>query len=80
MISKVPNTGSDCSFLFVAAGVPGVDVTEDYRGEARDVRRYRGSSYRFTFADYIVKTVVGSFDPAVHLVDLPAGNSCCVIA
>lgn len=58
-------------------GVPGVDVTEDYRGETRDVKRRRGNAYRFTFGEYIVKTVVGAIDPAVHLIDLP--DPCCVI-
>eukprot|EP01034_Spumella_vulgaris_P034071 gene34071-42015_t len=58
-------------------GVQGVDVTEDYRGESRDVKWRRGYNYRFTFGDYIVKTVVGAIDPAVHLIDLP--DPCCVI-
>lgn len=58
-------------------GVQGVDVTEDYRGETRDVKRARGQSYRFTFGDYIVKTVIGAIDPSVHLIDLP--EPCCII-
>jgi len=61
-------------------GILGVDVTEDYRGEARDVWRTRGRSYRFSFGDYIVKILVGSIDRRVHDIDLPDGlNSCCVI-
>ena len=57
-------------------GVPGVDVTEDYRGELRDVQYARGSRwYRFTFGDYVVKTLVGAIDPTIHLIDLPDGCS-----
>ena len=58
-------------------GVVGVDVTEDYRGETRDVKRARGQRYRFTFGDYIVKTVLGAIDPTVHMIDMP--EACCVI-
>jgi len=61
----------------VTDGVPGVDVSEDYRGEMRDIRRTRGRSYRFSFGDYIVKTIVGTIDPSVHQIDLPQG--CCTI-
>jgi len=59
-------------------GVQGVDVTEDYRGELRDVRMARGNRwYRFTFGDYVVKTVIGAIDPTIHLIDLPDGCAVC---
>jgi len=58
--------------------IMGVDVSEDYRGEARDLRQTRGRSYRFSFGDYIVKVLVGSIDPSVHNIDLP-DSACCVI-
>jgi hypothetical protein len=61
-------------------GVPGVDVSEDYRGESRDIRRTRGYRYKFTFGDYVVKTLVGAIDPAVHLIDLPEPCCPCTIA
>lgn len=57
-------------------GIVGVDVSEDYRGESRDVKSTRGKSYRFSFGDYIVKVLVGSIDPTVHVIDLPAGGGC----
>lgn len=56
-------------------GVPGVDVSEDYRGESRDIRRTRGRSYRFTYGDYVMKVLVGAIDPTIHNIDLP--DSCC---
>ena len=55
-----------------------VDVTEDYRGELRDVLRQRGRYYKFTYGDYIVKTLVGAYDKSVHQIDLPQG--CCIIS
>ena len=48
-------------------------------GETRDVRRARGQRYRFTFGDYICKTMIGAVDPAVHMIDLPQNPDCCLI-
>lgn len=56
-------------------GIPGVDVTEDYRGELRDIRAMRGAMFRFSMGDYIVKCLVGCVDASVHSVDLPPGAS-----
>lgn len=57
-------------------GIRGVDMTEDYRGELRDIRNaQRNPSYPFSQGDYIVKTVVGAIDPSVHMLDLPVGYS-----
>jgi hypothetical protein len=56
-------------------GIQGVDVTEDYRGELRDIRALRGQNFRFSMGDYIVKCLVGAIDPSVHAIDLPAGAS-----
>eukprot|EP01103_Thecamoeba_quadrilineata_P007948 TRINITY_DN1775_c0_g1_i6.p1 TRINITY_DN1775_c0_g1~~TRINITY_DN1775_c0_g1_i6.p1 ORF type:complete len:219 (-),score=9.32 TRINITY_DN1775_c0_g1_i6:268-924(-) len=71
-------------------GIQGVDVTEDYRGELRDVRRLRGYRYPFSFGDYIVKCLLGCVIAELHMIDLPNGVSiysggfgnnqgCCVI-
>jgi hypothetical protein len=38
-----------------STGIPGVDVTANYRGELKLIRGSRGRRYRFTFGDYIVK-------------------------
>ena len=54
-----------------------VDISEDYRGELRLVKRQRGSYYRFTQGDYIVKILVGTFDKSIHQVDMP--ESCCLV-
>ena len=54
-----------------ALGIPGVDVTEDYYGEARDVKRL-GRTTQLTQTDYLVKLLAGPLDAAVHLLDLPA--------
>ena len=55
-----------------------VDVTADYRGELREVLEMRGRSYRFTYGDYIAKTLVGAYDKSVHQMDMPQG--CCIVS
>ena len=62
-------------WIGATCGIPGVDVTEDYRGERRDVLALRGPSYSFTFGDYIVKCLVGVIDPQIHIIDMPPGSS-----
>ncbi|KAJ3381987.1 hypothetical protein HDU84_004711 [Entophlyctis sp. JEL0112] len=69
------------------SGIKNVDVSEDYRGEKRDVRRARTSNLplviagfrrpfiRFSFGDYIVKVLLGIVDPAIHMIDIPQGGS-----
>ena len=59
-------------------GIQNVDVSEDYRGECRDVRETRGRQYPFSRGDYIVKILCGSFDPSIHTIDLPQG--CCTLS
>jgi hypothetical protein len=45
-----------------------VDVTDDFRTERDKIRRcQKNDSYPFSFGDYIVKTLVGSF---VHEIDI----------
>ena len=55
----------------------GVDVSEDFRGESRDVKRMRGARYRFSKGDYIVKIMVGAFDKTIHQIDLEM--QCCIL-
>jgi len=62
-------------WIGATCGVPGVDVTEDYRGEKRDVLALRGQNYSFTFGDFIAKALVGVIDPMVHIIDMPTGTS-----
>lgn len=57
----------------------GIDVTEDYRGELRDVIKRRGVKYRFTYGDYIVKILCGAIDPTIHDIDLPDNSCACTI-
>ena len=61
-------------------GIRGVDFTEDFRGEIRDVKSTRGRNYPFSFGDYVVKILVGSIDPSIHLIDLPQGGGCCTVS
>jgi hypothetical protein len=61
-------------------GIRGVDFTEDYRGEKRDIWATRGRAYPFSFGDYVVKILAGAIDPSIHLIDLPARSCCCTVS
>jgi hypothetical protein len=61
----------DRNGVWCSMGIRGVDVTEDFRGERRDVQRLRGFNYPFSMGDYIVKCLAGCVDPQIHLIDLP---------
>ncbi|CAF1492704.1 unnamed protein product [Adineta ricciae] len=48
-----------------------IDVTSNYETERQKVRKYRGSRYRFTFGDYVVKALVGAVDPEIDALNEP---------
>jgi hypothetical protein len=57
--------------------VPGVDTSDDYASERREILRAQGSSYRFSFGDYVTKTLLGPIDPSFDRLD--EVSCCCVI-
>ncbi len=63
--------------------VPGLDVVDDYTSECAEVRKVQGAKFPFSFGDYVVKTLLGSIDPAMDTLDerrlRPAGGGCCTI-
>ena len=60
--------------------VPGLDVCDDYRSEHKEVLKAQGSSYKFSFGDYVVKTLLGSIDPMFdHLDEKNIQGGCCTI-
>lgn len=46
-----------------------VDVVDDYVSEKREIQKAQGSQYRFSFGDYLVKTLLGSIDPEFDQLD-----------
>jgi hypothetical protein len=42
--------------------IPNLDVTDDYTSEKDQIKKIKGKKYRFSFGDYVVKSMVGSID------------------
>lgn len=60
--------------------VPGIDVVDDYGSECAEVRKVQGAKFPFSFGDYVVKTLLGSIDPAMDALDeRKLGAGCCTI-
>ena len=55
-----------------------LDVIDDYRSERDEVRKAKGSSFSFTFGDYVVKSLIGSIDPELDNLDEDF-DGCCTI-
>lgn len=49
--------------------LPNVDVIDDYRSERTEIQRTLGSTYPFSFGDYIVKALLGAVDPWFDTMD-----------
>lgn len=67
----------------------GIDVNDDYRSELKEIQEAQGMDYRFSYGDYVVKSLLGSIDPTIGNQDqqgkkiLPSTtthNHCCTIA
>lgn len=61
--------------------VPGLDVVDDYASERQEVLKAQGKDFKFSFGDYVVKTLLGSIDPMMdNLDEKKIGDSgCCTI-
>ncbi len=46
-----------------------LDVVDDYRSERKEVKAAQGSSFPFSFGDYVVKSLIGSIDPTLDNLD-----------
>ena len=49
--------------------IPNLDVTDDYASERNQIKKYKGKKYRFSFGDYVVKSMVGSIDAKLDQMD-----------
>jgi hypothetical protein len=59
---------------------PGVDVVDDYESEKKEILKKQGKAFRFSFGDYVVKTLLGSIDPSMDVLDeKKVGGGCCSI-
>lgn len=46
-----------------------LDIIDDYRSERNEVRKAQGKHFSFTFGDYVVKCLIGSFDRETDQLD-----------
>lgn len=42
--------------------VPGIDVSDDYLSESKEVKKAQGKNFQFSYGDYVVKTLLGAVD------------------
>ncbi len=49
--------------------IPNLDVTDDYESEKNQIKKAKGKRFRFTFGDYVVKSIMGSIEPKLDLLD-----------
>lgn len=49
--------------------VPGLDVSDDYLSEKKEILKAQGPSYKFTFGDYVIKCLLGPVDPSFDNLD-----------
>ncbi|CEP02732.1 unnamed protein product (mitochondrion) [Plasmodiophora brassicae] len=58
-----------------------VDVTDDYRSERAEILKVQGSSFRFSFGDYVVKAMLGPIvDKFDKLDERNDSGTCCMIS
>lgn len=54
-----------------------LDVIDDFRSEREEIKKEKGMGVRFSFGDYVVKSLIGSIDPTMDKMD--EKNFCCNI-
>jgi hypothetical protein len=60
--------------------IPRLDVVDDFRNEKLEIIRAKGQQFRFSFGDYVVKSLIGSIDPEMDNMDEKrAEDGCCTL-
>ena len=49
--------------------LPRLDVLDDYKSEKNEIVAVQGKGFRFSFGDYVVKSLLGSIDPELDNLD-----------
>ena len=49
--------------------IKNLDVVDDFRNERKEILKAQGARFRFSYGDYVVKTLLGSFDREMDLLD-----------
>jgi hypothetical protein len=58
--------------------IPKLDVVDDFRSERMQILKTRGTHFRFSFGDYVVKSLIGSIHNSLDKLDESKSN-CCII-
>jgi hypothetical protein len=59
--------------------IKNVDTVDDYASELKEVRRIQGQHVKFSYGDYVVKSLIGSVDEKFDNLDEKKAGGCCVI-
>jgi hypothetical protein len=61
--------------------IPRLDVVDDFKNERLEILKALGQNYRFSYGDYIVKTMIGSMDHRLDNLDeyKRSGDECCIV-
>ena len=51
-------------------------MIDDYNSERKEIRHKKGSKYRFSYGDYVVKSLIGSIDPKLDKSDEKSKYGC----
>jgi hypothetical protein len=46
--------------------MPNIDVTDNFLREREKIREHRGHDYHFSYADYVVRVLVGAIVPEIR--------------
>ena len=60
--------------------IPNLDVIDDYNSERKEIKKAKKKQSRFTYGDYVVKSLVGSVDKRLDGTDEKGNKDNCVIA
>jgi uncharacterized protein YegL len=55
-----------------------LDVIDDYNSERKEIRKRMSSKYRFTYGDYVVKSLIGAVDPEMDRADEKSAEKCII--
>jgi hypothetical protein len=58
--------------------IPNLDVVDDYRSEKKQITKLKGANYRFSYGDYVVKSLIGSIDKSFDQMDERKRNDCLI--
>lgn len=59
--------------------LPRLDVVDDYRSEKEEILKVQGRNFKFSFGDYVVKSLLGSIDASLDNFDEKSASECCTL-